>query len=425
MASGSILQTDDQWRESFTARCDRIAGADDFLRIFAPGGYDREQVLNGLNRLLERFPNPVSRPPLFGLSVGIKDIFHCDGFVTRCGSALPPSLFQGAEADTVTRLKAAGAVVMGKSATTEFAFFAPAPTRNPVNPDHTPGGSSSGSAAGVAAGFFDIALGTQTIGSMIRPAAYCGVVGFKPSLGRFSTRGVVPLSPTADHVGVFCRSASALPPVLKVLDEHPWRPDEPPQPIRIGVPRGPYLNQADAAALSAFAGQVNRLEDAGCTIVTLPVLDDILKINERHTQLAAGEMARVHAPWFEDQRRRYHPTTIELIETGMAVSEERLGDLRLSGLWLRSALTDLMDRNRLTAWACPAAMGEAPKGLDATGSPLMNLPWTHAGLPAVTLPAGTGPAGLPLGLQLVGRFMADEQLAALANRAEAILAEPV
>src|SRR5512138_1003056 len=148
-------------------------------------------------------PGPASSGPLFGRLVGVKDIFRVDGFATRAGSHLPADEFQGAEAESVTRLKNAGILILGKTVTTEFAYFTPGPTRNPHNLNHTPGGSSSGSAAAVAAGLCDLALGTQTIGSIIRPAAFCGVIGFKPTYDRISRAGVIPLSPSLDHVGFF------------------------------------------------------------------------------------------------------------------------------------------------------------------------------------------------------------------------------
>ncbi len=302
---------------------------------------------------------------------------------------------------------------MGKTATTEFAYFAPAATRNPVNPAHTPGGSSSGSAAGMAAGYFDYALGTQTVGSVIRPAAYCGVVGFKPSLGRVSTAGVVPFSATVDHVGVFCMSAGALPAIMAVLDSS-WRPSPKPTALRLGIPRGPYLSQADPQALTAFEEQMVRLADAGTAIVEVPILEDIRDVNARHNKLIAAEIARVHAPWFASHRNLYRTKTREIITTGQTVADTVLARLRSSCTTLRGTLLNAMRTAGIDAFVCPSATGVAPEGLDSTGRPLMNLPWTHAGLPALSLPAGAGPGGLPLGLQLVGEFGMDERLAAVA-----------
>ena len=409
MASAYRTMDAGELRAHYQALCRRIDAADAIIKAFVPGTFDRQRIASQVEGCLERFPEPSTRPPLFAVPVGIKDIFHCEGFTTRCGSRLPPELFQGPEAETVARLKAAGAVVMGKTATTEFAYFAPAATRNPVNPAHTPGGSSSGSAAGVAAGFFDYALGTQTVGSVIRPAAYCGVVGFKPSRGRVSTDGVVPFSATADHVGVFCPSPGALAAVMAVLDSS-WQPSPAPAGLRLGIPRGPYLDQADDRALVAFEAQVRRLAGAGIAIADVPVLGDIRAVNARHNELIAAEIARVHAPWFEAHRDLYRQKTRAIIINGQAVGETALARLRSSCTTLRRALLDAMRTAGIEAFACPATTGEAPAGLDATGSPLMNLPWTHAGLPVVTLPAGAGPGGLPLGLQLVGGFDLDERL---------------
>jgi Asp-tRNA(Asn)/Glu-tRNA(Gln) amidotransferase A subunit family amidase len=196
--------------------------------------------------LLARYPDLVKRPPLFGMLLGVKDIFHVKGFITQAGSKLPPEELQGHEARCVTRLKNAGALIIGKTVTTEFAYFTPGPTRNPHNPAHTPGGSSSGSAAAVAAGFCTAALGTQTIGSIIRPAAFCGVVGFKPTYDRTPRDGVIPLSPSLDHVGFFAPDVETAKRVASVLLDD-WRIGELGITTRkptLGVPNGRYLESA-------------------------------------------------------------------------------------------------------------------------------------------------------------------------------------
>jgi Asp-tRNA(Asn)/Glu-tRNA(Gln) amidotransferase A subunit family amidase len=409
MVSIYTSMTDGDLREYYEELCDRISAVDTTVQALVPGTFDRERIAAQVERCLELFPEQSTRPPLFAVPVGIKDIFHCDGFTTRCGSCLPPELFQGPEAESVSRLKSAGAVVMGKTATTEFAYYAPAATRNPVNLAHTPGGSSSGSAAGVAAGFFDVALGSQTVGSVIRPASYCGVVGFKPSLGRIGTDGVVPFSVSVDHVGVFCKTAAMLPATIAVLDPS-WQPASTPGRLRLGIPAGPYLSQAEDQALTAFQAQTSRLARTGIEFVETPVLEDIDAVNDRHTKLISAEIARVHAPWFQNHQHLYRAKTRQIIVTGQAVAESELTRLRESCLELRQTLAEAMRRYRIDAFACPSTTGEAPEGLASTGSPLMNLPWTHAGLPSVSLPAGFGSGGLPLGLQLVGGFDADEAL---------------
>ncbi|CUS04007.2 Amidase [Candidatus Promineifilum breve] len=397
------------------------------------GRFDR--LRREASDLLRRYPDPMARPPLFGALVGVKDIFHVDGFVTHAGSELPPELFAGPEASCVTALRAAGALILGKTVTTQFAYFAPGPTRHPLSAAlgemRTPGGSSSGSAAAVAAGFAPLALGTQTIGSIIRPAAFCGVVGFKPSFGRVATDGVIPLSPSADTVGWLAATieVAGLAASLLIGD---WRAEEPsPQPsptgrgsqiplpsggvrggqaVVLGIPEGPYLMRASAAGLAHFRAVVARLAAAGYVARPVPAMADYDDIHRRHSALVAYEAARTHADWFAAYRDRYHPRTAELIERGRATSDAQYREALDGRTRLRDEFHALMDAHAVDLWIAPAAVGPALRGLDSTGDPVMALPWTHAGLPALSLPAGTDAAGWPLGLQVVGRFGADEQL---------------
>lgn len=406
--------------DNLMRQCDRIAAQERTIRAFVAETYSRKAVRARAEALLNRYPDPAERPPLFGVTVGVKDIFHCDGWVTRCGTALPPELFQGPEAEAVTRLKNAGALIMGKTVTTEFAFLAPGPTCNPRNPDHTPGGSSSGSAAGVAAGFFSCALGTQTVGSVIRPAAFCGIVGFKPTYGRVSTAGVVAFSPTADHVGIFCRQPSEAGRLMALLTPD-WQAAAPPSRVRLAIPSRRYLQQAAPEALAAFRLQVERLRTGGCEILEVGLPEDVQGINDRHGRLIAAEMARQHAGWFQRYRDRYRTETRELIDRGLRISEAEMAALRPSYSRLRTELETARAAEGIDAWLSPATVSEAPRGLAATGSPVMNLPWTHAGLPTITLPAGVGPSGMPLGLQVAGAFMADEALLALAESIACLL----
>ena len=348
--------------------------------------------------------------------MGVKDIFRVDGFPTRCGSELPPELFKGPESTCVSRLKQAGALIVGKTVTTEFAYYEPGATANPHNLAHTPGGSSSGSACGVAAGFFPIALGTQTIGSVIRPAAYCGIVGFKPSFGRIATDGVIPFSTSADHVGLLLADLSLIGPAMVVLDDH-WKTSESDQTSKmplLGVPDGPYLEQATERGRAVFEQALQRLSDAGYPFRRLNPFDDLEAVNRTHRSMIAAEFARVHAGWFEDCRELYRDKTIALIETGLQVGDVELKQSRSSRLELRKVLEHHMDSEGIELWVCPSALDSAPRGLESTGDPAMNLPWTHAGLPAISLPAGVDDIHLPHGLQCVGRFKRDERLVAAA-----------
>jgi Asp-tRNA(Asn)/Glu-tRNA(Gln) amidotransferase A subunit family amidase len=199
-------------------------------------------------------PDPLSRGPLFGVPLGVKDVFHVDGLPTRAGSRLPPEELAGPQAEVVTRLRAEGALIAGKTFTTEFSYYAAGPTRNPHNPQHTPGGSSSGSAAAVAAGLCPAALGTQTIGSIIRPAAFCGVIGFKPSFGRVSAEGLIPLAPSLDHVGFLTFDVAGAATLASILlkDYLVDRAAYFRQPV-LGIPEGPYLSHASEEGLAHSA----------------------------------------------------------------------------------------------------------------------------------------------------------------------------
>ena len=199
----------------------RIAASEGKLFIFAENGFRPQTVLDELEEALRRWPEVAGRPPLFGVPVGIKDVFRTSGHAIRCGSLLPSILFAGEEAPLVTRLREAGAIVMGITATTEFTHAEPAATRNPCNRRHTPGGSSSGSAAGVRAGYFALALGTQTMGSVIRPAAFCGVTGFKPSQGLLPGQGIINFSPSLDQAGFFCATSQDAATTLSLFCDAP------------------------------------------------------------------------------------------------------------------------------------------------------------------------------------------------------------
>ena len=392
------------------------------VRAFIPEEGRFARLRREAERLLEAGPPPHSSWPLYGMLIGVKDIFHVDGFPTRAGSHLPPEDLGGPEASCVSRLRAAGALIAGKTVTTEFAYFSPGPTRNPHAPDRTPGGSSSGSAAGVAASLCAASLGTQTIGSIIRPAAFCGVVGFKPSYGRVATDGVIPLSPSLDHVGLFARNVATATEVAAVLCET-WTPAPigSARPI-LGVPEGPYLDSASPPAMDNFQRACQLLQAAGYEIRHTPLLADHAEVAARHELMLAAEASRVHAKWFAKFADLYARKTAELIRRGQAISEAELARaLEERALWQETLVRE-MERSGVDLWISPSAPGVAPKGLESTGDPVMNLPWTQAGLPALNLPAGKDADGLPFGLQVVGRPMADESLLGWAASMEGVVA---
>jgi len=392
--------------------CDHLDATDPLVHAFLPEKDRRNRLKAEAAALQARFPDPISRPPLYGIPVGVKDTFRVDGFPTQAGSQLPPELFVAPEATSVTMLKTAGALILGKTVTTEFAYFEPGPTRNPRNLNYSPGGSSSGSVAAIAAGMCPLTLGTQVIGSTIRPAAYCGIVGFKPTYGRIPTDGLVKCADSVEHVGYFTQDVAGSAFVAPLLCKN-WRTEQsaPSKTLPIlGVPEGPYLAQASAEALAAFEDQISLLTRAGYTVQRVNAFNDIEEINRRHTRMVFAEMAEVHRWWFAQYEALYRPRTVAALREGQTVGPEELAQARNGRAITRAHVEALMARSGIDVWISPATTGPAPEGLDSTGSPIMNLPWTYMGLPAITFPAGLAANGLPLGLQCVGAALADEAL---------------
>lgn len=371
--------------------------------------------------LAERFPDQNSRPPLFGVPLAIKDIFNVDGFETRAGTTLPPETFKGPEAPCVTALKNAGALVLGKSVTTEFAYLAPGPTRNPHDLEHTPGGSSSGSAASVAAGLAPLALGSQTVGSLIRPAAYCGICAFKPSHERIDIAGVLPLGPSADHVGLLASDIASLAMATPVI-VNDWR-GEPTvnQPV-LGVPHENFLGQAENSARAHFGMACELLDVAGFDLRYTDALAGFEELFEQLLDLVAIEAAEIHADWRMQWEKKYDPRTLKLLDRARNVNDERRSEVHATRLELRLELEHLMQQNGIDVWISPAATSPAPLGLGSTGSGAMNAPWSHAGMPTTALPAGRSTEGLPMGIQVTGRFDEDEQTVAYSRLLEPLFA---
>ncbi|MFC7174143.1 amidase [Haloplanus litoreus] len=389
---------------------DRIDAAEGEVRALVPESARRSRLRREAEALAARHDDPASRPALYGVPVGVKDIFHVDGFQTRAGSSVPPAAITGRESVAVRRLLDAGALHVGKTHTAEFAYFEPAPTRNPHDLGHTPGGSSSGSAAAVAAGMCPLALGTQTVGSVIRPAAFCGIVGFKPSYDRIPRDGVVTFSSTVDHVGTFTADVAGAERAASVLCDG-WEPVTADERPVLGVVEGPYLDQASSAGRAGLEAGVDALADAGYEVRRVAMLDDIEAVNDRHDDLTGAELALSHAERYAEYGDRFADPTADLIEASHDVGVGELADARAAVRAFRSRVGDRMREHGVDLLLSPAAPGPAPSGIDDTGDPIMNLPWTHAGVPALTVPCGRV-GGLPLGLQAVAPFGADESLLA-------------
>jgi Asp-tRNA(Asn)/Glu-tRNA(Gln) amidotransferase A subunit family amidase len=325
-----------------------------------------------------------------------------------------------AQGPAVTRLVEAGALILGKTVTAEFAGADPGATTNPHDATRTPGGSSSGSAAAVASGYVPLALGTQTVGSTMRPAAFCGVVGFKPSFGRVSTAGMLPFSPSVDHVGWFTQDVAGSRLVAGVLAEG-WDDVAPPsRSLVLGVPVGPYLAQAEPAAIAAFEATLAGLIARDVVVRRVPMFDDIATVAEHHRAISLAEFSDVHADRFRRLGSLFRPISAMRFDVGQTVTPAARAAGAASRVALRERLQSAMDAHEIDAWACPSTLGPAPAGLASTGDAAMNLPWTHSGLPSVSIPAGRV-AGMPVGLQLVGRFDADGALFAAAQSIEMLI----
>jgi Asp-tRNA(Asn)/Glu-tRNA(Gln) amidotransferase A subunit family amidase len=342
--------------------------------------------------------------PLHGLVVGIKDVIDTADLPTGYGSALFADHQPAADAEVVAALRQAGAIVLGKTESTEFAMFQPTRTRNPVDRARTPGGSSSGSAAAVAAGMVPVALGTQTAGSVVRPAAYCGVYGFKPSWGWTSTAGIWRLSENLDTVGLFARSVADLRLTYQVLSSAtagtPPRTAHPAGKPAVAVLSTEDWGAADGdvrAALSAVAG---RLSDDGWEVREMAMPPAWRHLPGQQEVLMAAEVAKnLHAA-LGDRVGQISDSAQAIVARGdRCLAAEYLAALEaraeaVAALVPLAAVTDLL----LT----PSALGAAPVGLDFTGDPVMCRPWTLLGLPAANLPAWRRPDGLPVGVQLIG-----------------------
>jgi Asp-tRNA(Asn)/Glu-tRNA(Gln) amidotransferase A subunit family amidase len=360
-------------------------------------------------RALDREPR---RGPLHGIPVGLKDIIDTIDMPTEYGSPIYAGHRPQADASCVALLRKAGAVMMGKTVTTEFAVRHPNKTRNPHNLEHTPGGSSSGSAAGVADYMMPLALGTQTGGSVVRPSAYCGVVGIKPTFNIINRAGVKPNSESLDTIGVMARSVPDVAMMLAVLTGRPVDELKPYKP-RIGFYRTPQWPRADDATRSLIEGAVPLLAKAGATIREITLPEQFDGIETAHGRINDYEMVRAFA-----YERANHPEkisatlTAKIRESDMCTYEQYIA-AQQHAVACRALLADAL--SDVDVLLVPSAPGEAPATLSTTGESTFNRIWTALHVPAVTLPVFKGPTGLPIGAQLIGPFGGDLKMLACAE----------
>jgi Asp-tRNA(Asn)/Glu-tRNA(Gln) amidotransferase A subunit family amidase len=359
---------------------------------------------------------------LHGVPIGVKDIFDTADMPTENGSVLYAGRTPSRDAAVIAMLRTTGAVIMGKTVTTEFAYFSPGKTHNPHNPEHTPGGSSSGSAAAVAAGMVPLALGSQTNGSTIRPAAFCGVVGFKPTHGLISRHGILPLSRTLDHVGLFARSIddiALLAAQLVGYDERDpdTRPraripfvevaaEEPPLPPMFAFVKTPYWERAEEDTKEGLAELIEQL---GEQVEEIELLPSAIDAWELHRTIMEAEMAANLEREWDKGRDRLSEELRTQLERGRNVRALDYQRARSRIAPIHEGFVELFEQ-RYDAILTPAATGAAPKGLSSTGDPVFCTLWTLCGMPAISLPLLQGADGLPVGVQLVGPRDGDARL---------------
>lgn len=359
----------------------------------------------------EKADRTPARTPLHGIPFGIKDVIDTADLPTESGAHARAGRRPSVDALCVTRLRDAGAVVLGKLVTTEYAMFTPRETRNPFNLAHTPGGSSSGTAAAVADRQVPFGIGTQTAGSLIRPAAFCGVYGLKPSHGLVPCTGVQPLQPLFDTLGYMARSLEDLCTVLGVLSGNdraePWKRD---RGTKIGLCRTAHWDRAQSCSRFVLEETARQLAARGVEIVEFDLPDGYSDLVSVHRALLARGAAESLASDHGSSRGSMSPGAIAIIEEGLALPEDvcarygrRVEECRIE---IDALLGDV------DALICPSAPGEAPAGM-ATGDPVFQVVWTLLGVPALNLPIATGPRGLPLGVQLIGRRNDDARLLAI------------
>ncbi len=391
--------------------------------------------------------SPQSFQPLHGIPVAVKDIFATVDMPTAWGTPIYAGRYLTEDADVVTRLKAAGAIILGKTVTTELATAAAGPTRNPHNLAHTPGGSSSGSAAAVADGMVPIAIGSQTMGSVLRPAAYCGIFGFKPSFGAISRRGMMPVCDDLDHVGLFARSLADMQHLLTVLTVDPadWVTGahrqqlgtavraHSPAPLRSGESienppnlepqlawvKTPHWHQVEPVAQSQLTQTIAVLKQTGIAVETValpPVCHDYWDTVQ---MLCAYGLNAHQGALLERFRESCSPQLKDWLQRGQLIQPAAYEQACQRGACYREAITSILEQ--YDAILTPVTTGPAPYGLATTGSPLFCGLWTLCGTPALNLPIGRTAQGLPLGCQLVGRWGEDESLLHTASRCWQVL----
>ena len=415
--------------ESLLARCDALEGA---LKVWVT--LDVDAALAAARQRDAELASEGARGPLHGVPVGIKDIYFTRGVLTTSGSKIYSEFVPDYDATTVALLKRAGAIIMGKTVTTEFACGDPSPTVSPWNAAHTPGGSSSGSAVGAAVGMFPAALGSQTGGSIVRPSSYNGIVGLKPTFGRVSRYGVYPVAESLDTMGPMVRSVEDAALMLNALAGHDIndadsseRPTEDylqaalaqGKPPRLGLVRQFFMEQCDDETRANTVSVAEKLQDAGAMVedVALPAEFEAVLLAQR--TLMAVEGAQVHERNFAARPDDYSANVRGVVEQGLATSG--LTYLKAKHLQREFARGVHAAIRGYDALLMPTTPAPAPPSRETTGDPKFQSPWTFGGFPEITLPSGLSEGGMPLGVQLVAGHFDDAGLLAVAAWCEQVM----
>jgi Asp-tRNA(Asn)/Glu-tRNA(Gln) amidotransferase A subunit family amidase len=383
---------------------------------------DHTRALEQARGLDDELKNGKDRGPLHGIPIGIKDIIDVAGLPTACGSQRWANKVVNSNSNLVAALRVAGVVIIGKTVTTPYAWIDPPITRNPWNLERTPGGSSSGSAAAVACGMCLGAIGTQTGGSITRPASFCGVAGMKPSRTHVSRTGVFPLAPSLDHAGPIARTVDDLRTLCGGLCESDMKEnlrsyksvDCPPRLARL---RGFFDRRADPVVKLAFHDAVHALAIRGAQIVELDNPVDFEQVLIDHRTVMAAEAAHFHSDWLDKHADDYPPHIRDLILEGRTVKALEYLEAKKHMIPAMRSISLAVDRENAHALIMPATIGTAPD-FSTTGDPAFNSPWSFTGLPTVSFPVATSSEGLPVAVQLVGKPLEDVELLRISHWCE-------
>jgi aspartyl-tRNA(Asn)/glutamyl-tRNA(Gln) amidotransferase subunit A len=385
---------------------------------------DRDKARDQARHLDAELKAGKDRGPLHGIPIGIKDIIDVAGIPTACGARRWADRIAEKDANVVANLRRAGAVIMGKTVTTPYAWIDPPVTRNPWNLKRTPGGSSSGSAAAVASGMCYAAVGSQTGGSITRPASFCGVAGMKPTRMFVLTAGVFPFAPNLDHVGPIARAVDDLRIMLvglgeayMKLEEMRDQPVTVNSPLRLGRMKGFFERRASQSMNAAFEEATRAIAAAGVEIVPLEDPVDFEQVLINHRIVMAAEAAHLHSQWLEEAPEDYPPRITDLVAEGGSLWARDYLTAEAGMSHAEKAVFQCFVRHKLDALITPATIGTAPDPT-TTGDPAFNSPWSYTHLPTVSFPVCRASDGLPLALQLVGRGVMDFTLLYVAQRCE-------